>query len=232
MLLLTPTANEGIVMRKQRGSIYLYMAALSAIGWWVLMGDEYSALSEVLKGYQQDSDDNKAEAQLAIALTRVVEKKVRPSLMKKLRPQDVDDTCSEVVLGFWQFRHSVRSDETAKLVNTLVQRRLNDQLRGYYKDAEHLVREQSEEERELLELLPSRGDEPGTEADQDVWELLCLKDMNAADHLVAYMVFLGLEKQVITEVLGLSASTVTRRIKRCREVFAECRPHREAGSGA
>jgi len=185
------------------------------------MADEYAALTEVLQHYQQDGENDLAEANLAIALTRVVEKRVRPSLKKKLMPQDVDDVCSEVVVGFWQFRHSVRPDETEKLVSTLIQRKLNDQLRGYYKDSEHIVRERSSEEQELLTLLPAREAEPGTESDQRVWEVLCLKELSAQDHLVAYMVYLGLEKQVITEVLGLSASTVTRSLKSCREAFAE-----------
>jgi len=204
-------------MRKQRGSIYRYIAALAANGWWVLMADEYAALSQALKGYQQDNDDNKAEAQLAIALIRVVEKKVRPPLTKKLKPQDIDDVCSEVVLGFWQFRQSVRPDEIAKLVNTLVQRKLNDQLRGYYKDAEHVVSERSDEERELLAVLPARDAQPGAGVSQEAWEKLYMLELSALDHLVAYMVYLGAEKQIIAKILAISINTVTNSLKRCRE---------------
>ena len=73
-----------------------------------MLADETATLSEVLRSYQDSRTSDHAEARLAIALTRVVEKRVRPSLARKLRPQDVDDICSEIILGFWKFRHSVR----------------------------------------------------------------------------------------------------------------------------
>lgn len=127
--------------------------------------------------------------------------------------------CSEVILGFWKFRQSVRPDETGKLVNTLVQRKLNDQLRGYYKEAEHLDRELSEDERELTALLPAKNADPAGQETQAVWELLYEKELSAQDHLVAYTVYLGIDKQVIAKMLNMSGSAVTRSLKRCRKAL-------------
>jgi len=181
--------------------------------------DETAALSAVLSEYQQDGANGDAEARLAIALTRVVEKQVRPSLQKKLKPQDVDDVCSEIILGFWQFRHSVRPDECGKLINTLRHRRTTDQVREYYRDGDRRAHEPEADERELLELLPSRSESPDTEASQDVWELLIGLELKSQDRLIAYMVYLGAEKRVIASILKIDPNTVTNGIKRCREVL-------------
>jgi len=179
--------------------------------------DETAALSEVLKAYQQDSADDHAEAQLAIALTRVVEKRIRPPLHKKLRPQDVDDVCSEIILGFWKFRHSVRPGEVGQLISTLQHRRTTDQVRKYYGEEDRRAHEAAVDEYELLALLPARDAEPGTEASQDVWELLSRVDLKAKDRVIAYMVYLGAEKRVIAKVLSVDTDTVTNSLKRCRE---------------
>jgi len=176
--------------------------------------DETAALADVLRDYQQNGASDHAEARLAIALTRVVEKRVRPSLQKKLRPQDVDDVCSEIILGFWKFRHSVRPDEVGQLISTLEQRKRADQLRGYYKDAERQAAEPSAEQRELLELLPARDGDPHRELAEDTWHALSALELSAKDHLVAWLVSEGVEKQVIAEVLGIDATTITRSLKR------------------
>jgi len=183
--------------------------------------DDTAALSEVLREYQQGSSDDHAEARLAIALTRVVEKRVRPSLAKKLRPQDVDDVCSEIILGFWQFHHSVRPDEVGKLIQTLKHRRTTDQLRGYYRDTERRIAEPTGEQRELLDLLPARGGDPDAEAAQDTWDMLSGLELSAKDHLVAWLVAEGVEKQVIAEVLQIDATTITRSLKRCRKALQQ-----------
>jgi DNA-directed RNA polymerase specialized sigma24 family protein len=175
-----------------------------------MMVDETAALSDVLREYQQDSASDHAEARLAIALTRVVEKRVRPSLAKKLRPQDVDDVCSEIILGFWKFRHSVRPEEVGQLISTLEQRKRADQLRGYYKDAERRTAEPSAEPRE--------GD-PGTALAEDTWDVLSGLELNAKDHLVSWLVAEGVEKQVIAEVLGIDATTISRSLKRVRKLL-------------
>lgn len=206
-------------MRQRRGSIHPYIATLVGSE-WRMMVDETAALSEALRAYQQDSADGHAEARLAIALTRVVEKRIRPPLQKKLRPQDVDDVCSEVILGFWRFRHSVRPGEVGQLINTLAQRRRADQLRGYYRDAERLSAEPTDEQRELLELLPARGGDPGSEAAQDSWDVLSALELSAKDHLVVWLIAEGVEKQVIAEVLGIDATTITRSLKRCRKALS------------
>jgi RNA polymerase sigma factor (sigma-70 family) len=184
-----------------------------------MMVDDTAALSDVLREYQQDSSNDHAEARLAIALTRVVEKRVRPSLAKKLRPQDVDDVCSEIILGFWKFRHSVRPDEVGQLISTLEQRKRADQLRGYYKDAERRTAEPSAEQRELLELLPARETDPGTALTEDTWDVLSGLELSARDHLVAWLVAEGVEKQVIAEVLGIDATTISRSLKRARKML-------------
>jgi len=183
------------------------------------MVNETAALSDALMLFQQGESEDHAEACLAIALTRVVEKKVRPSLAKKLHSQDVDDVCSEVILGFWKLRHSVRPDECDKLVNTLVHRRTTDQVREYYRDSERRAHEPAADERELLALLPARDAEPGTEASQDVWELLSTIELKAKDRVIAYMVYLGAEKRVIATVLSIDSDTVTNSLKRCREAL-------------
>jgi DNA-directed RNA polymerase specialized sigma24 family protein len=182
--------------------------------------DETAALAEVLRDYQEHGANDHIEARLAIALTRVVENTVRPSLMKKLRPQDVDDICSEIILGFWQFRLSVRPDEVGKLIQTLKQRRSTDQVRQYYREEDRRAQEPGADERQLLALLPARDGKPGTEAGQDVWERLYDLKLSAQDHLVAYTVYLGIDKQVIGKLLGMSSSAVTRSLKRCREALA------------
>ncbi|MCH7472686.1 hypothetical protein IIA79_07025 [bacterium] len=184
------------------------------------MADELAVLASALERYQLDESDNHAEAMLAVALTGVVEKQVRPSLQKKLRPQDVDDVCSEIILGFWKFRLSVRPGEVEKLVNTLAQRKHADQVRGYYRDAERIAHEPTAEERGLLELLPARSGDPGAGASQEAWELLQDLSLSAQDHLVAYTLFLGAEKLVIAEVLGINIDTVTNSLKRCRQALA------------
>jgi len=181
--------------------------------------DDTAALSEVLKEYQQGSSDDHAEARLAIALTRVVENSVQPSLIKKLRPQDVDDVCSEIILGFWQFRHSVRPDEVGQLINTLKHRRTTDQVREYYREEDRRTYEPAADERELLALLPARDGRPGSEAGQDVWELLSELALSAKDRVIAYMVYLGAEKRVIASVLNVDQDTVTNSVKRCREAL-------------
>jgi len=182
--------------------------------------DETAALSEVLRDYEANGASDHAEARLAIALTRVVETSIRPSLMKKLRPQDVDDICSEIILGFWQFRHSVRPDEVGKLIQTLKHRRTTDQVRAYYREEDRRTPEPGADERELLALLPARDGKPGSEASQDVWELLYDLKLSAQDHLVAYTLYLGIDKQVTGKLLGMSGSAVSRSLKRCREVLA------------
>jgi len=183
--------------------------------------DDTAALSEVLREYQQNSSDDHAEARLAIALTRVVENSVQPSLMKKLRPQDVDDVCSEIILGFWKFRHSVRPDEVGKLIQTLKHRRATDQVREYYREEDRRTYEPADDERDLLSLLPARDVAPGTEASQDVWELLSELELSAKDRVIAYMVYLGAEKRVIAGVLNVDQDTVTNSVKRCREALVD-----------
>lgn len=181
--------------------------------------DETAALSAVLREYQQDGAGDDAEARLAIALTRVVEKQVRPSLQKKLKPQDVDDVCSEIILGFWRFRDSVRPGECGKLINTLKHRRTTDQVREYYREEDRRAHEPAADERELLELLPGREGSPGTEAGQDAWEFLCGLELKAQDRVIAYLVYLGAERRVIAGVLKVDPDTVTNSIKRCREAL-------------
>jgi DNA-directed RNA polymerase specialized sigma24 family protein len=192
--------------------------------------DDTAALSEVLREYQQESSDDHAEARLAIALTRVVENSVQPSLMKKLRPQDVDDVCSEIILGFWQFRHSVRPDEVGKLINTLKHRRVTDQVREYYREDDHHAHEPAAGERELLALLPARDGKPDSEAGQDVWELLSGLALSAKDRVIAYMVYLGAEKRVIASVLNVDQDTVTNSVKRCREALQKKGYIKDAGN--
>jgi len=181
--------------------------------------DDTAALSEVLRGYQENQANDHIEARLAIALTRVVENSVRPSLQKKLRPQDVDDVCSEIILGFWKFRLSVRPNESDKLIQTLKHRRMTDQVRAYYREDERRTHKLAADERELLALLPSHDGKPGSEAEQDVWEWLYSLKLSAKDHLAAFMLYLGIDKQVIGKLLGMSNNAVTRSIKRCREVL-------------
>lgn len=183
--------------------------------------DEITALTRALERYQQESENDHAEAKLAIALTRVVEKRVRPGLQKKLRPQDVDDICSEIIFGFWKFRHSVRPGECGKLINTLRHRRTTDQVREYYREEDRRAHEPAADERALLTLLPARDAEPGAEASQQVWELLHDLGLSAQDHLVAYTLYLGAEKHVIAEVLGINIDTVANSLKRCRQALAE-----------
>jgi len=208
-------------MRQRRGIICLnYYFARLVGSIWLMKVDETAALSEVLREYQEDGTNDHAEARLAIALTRVVENTVRPSLLKKLRSQDVDDVCSEIILSFWQFRHSVRPDEVGKLINTLKHRRSTDQVREYYRENGRTTREPAADERELLALLPAREGKPGTEASQDVWELLYDLKLSAQDHLVAYTLYLGIDKQVIGKLLGMSGSAVSRSLRRCREALA------------
>lgn len=182
--------------------------------------DETAALSQVLRDYQQYGADDHAEARLAIALTRVVEKNIRPSLLKKLRPHDVDDICSEIILSFWQFRHSVRPDEVGKLIQTLKHRRTTDQVREYYREGDRRAHEPAEDERELLALFPALDGKPGAQSGQEVWELLYDLQLSAQDHLVAYSLYLGIDKQVIGKLLGMSGSAVTRSLRRCREALA------------
>jgi DNA-directed RNA polymerase specialized sigma24 family protein len=181
--------------------------------------DDIATLSDVLREYQEDDSRYSTQARLAIALTRVVENNLRPSLSKKLRPQDIDDICSEIILGFWQFRHSVRPDEVVKLINTLKHRRTTDQVREYYREQDRRAYEPVKDERELLAMLPARDGTPDTDASQEVWELLGELELSAQDHLVAYTLYLGIDKQVIGKLLGMSGSAVTRSIKRCREVL-------------
>jgi len=190
--------------------------------------DETAALAGVLRDYQANGANDHIEARLAIALTRVVENSIRPSLQKKLRPHDVDDICSEIILGFWQFRHSVRPAEVGQLIQTLKHRRSTDQVREYYREEDRRTQKPAADERELLALLPARDGKPGSEASQDVWELLYDLKLSAQDHLVAYTLYLGIDKQVIGKVLGMSCSAVTRSLKRCREALAG----RSNGGGA
>jgi len=211
---------------KRRGNIYVYIAILAG-GEWRMKVDETAALSEALKAYQQDNADNHAEARLAIALTRVVEKQVRPKLQQKLRPQDVDDVCSEIILGFWKFRHSVRPDEVGQLIHTLAQRKHADQLRGYYSDAQRRANELSTSECEFLESLPAKGSDPSAEASQMAWDLLQSLNVIAQDRLVAYTLYLGAEKQVIAEVLGIHVNTVTKSLKRCRQAMLKRGLHKK-----
>ena len=77
-------------MRQHRGNI-ISLFSLAILIWAKLMNmvDETASLAEVLREYQEDGDNGHVEARLAIALTRVVESSIRPSLLKKLRPQDV-----------------------------------------------------------------------------------------------------------------------------------------------
>jgi len=209
-------------MRRRRGNICLTICFARLVGGiWLMKVDETAALSEVLREYQQGSTNDHAEARLAIALARVVEKRVRPGLQKKLRPQDVDDICSEIILGFWKFRHSVRPDECGKLINTLRHRRTTDQVREYYREEDRRAHEPVADEHELLALLPARDVEPGAEASQEVWEMLHDLGLSAQDHLVAYTLYLGAEKHVIAEVLGLNIDTVANSLKRCRQALAE-----------
>jgi len=193
--------------------------------------DETAALAEMLRAYQQGSADDHAEAQLAIALTRVVEKRIRPSLSKKLRPQDVDDVCSEIILGFWKFRHSVRPGEVGRLITTLAHRKHADQLRDYYYDAEHQAPALSAGEREVLEALPASGGDPEAETSEDAWELLHHLDLSAQDRLVAYTLSLGAEKQLIAEVLGIDSDTVTKSLKRVRQAMARRGLHEKKKDG-
>jgi DNA-directed RNA polymerase specialized sigma24 family protein len=192
--------------------------------------DDTAALSEVIREYQENGASDHSEARLAIALTRVVENTVQPSLMKKLRPQDVDDVCSEIILGFWNFRHSVRPDEVGKLINTLKHRRMTDQVREYYREDDHRAPEPAADERELLALLPARDGKPGSEASQDVWELLSELELNAKDRVIAYMVYLGAEKRVIAGVLSVDQDTVTNSVKRCREALQKKGYGKDAGN--
>jgi len=193
--------------------------------------DETVALSGVLRDYQENGANDHVEARLAIALTRVVEQSVRPSLQKKLRPQDVDDICSEIILGFWKFRHSVRPDEVRKLINTLKHRRTTDQVREYYRENGRKAPAPADDERELSALLPACDGKPDTEAGQDVWELLSELGLKDKDRVIAYMVYLGTEKRMIASVLNVDPDTVTNSVKRCREALANSGYGKAEGNG-
>lgn len=208
-------------LARRCGSIYPLIAIVALKWWWFTLANDLVALADALGHYQQNGSDNLAEAKLAIALTRVVEKRIRPSLAQKLQSQDIDDVCSEITLGFWKYRHSVRTDETSKFIHTLTERKTADQVRKYYGDAQRQVDPDAADVAGLIKLLRNRAADPGGEASQEVWEQLYSLDLNAQDHLVAYMVYLGTEKQIIAKVLGIGVNTVTNSLKRCREDLAQ-----------
>ena len=59
---------------------------------------------------------------------------------------------------------------------------------------------------ELISTAPSRDAEPGTEASQDVWELLSRVELKAKD-------------RVIAKVLSVDTDTVTSSLMRSREAL-------------
>ena len=181
------------------------------------MRDVMADLSAVLFAYQRESGPQSDDERLGKALNAVLDQRVRPVLAKRLRPDDVDDVVSEVRIAVWRYRYSIRAEEAGRFIHAIAHRKLADALRVYYKEAALSIGNPETEAGELLALLPAAPDNPQDGDDQRVWELLKTVQLTDLDLLVAYLLFLGLPKGEIAQVLGISPNTVTNALKRCRE---------------
>ena len=197
---------------------------------WHHLADEVGQLAAAIYAYQRSDSPASLEPRVAQLIQTVLARRVKPILSRRLRPDDVEDVLSEVTIAVWRYRHSIRTEEVGRFIHAVAHRKLADQLRKYYREADANVGNPEMESGSLIDLLPAR-DHSVSGADQQVWELLRGSGLADQDLLVAYFLYLGVPKGDIASALGISPNTVTNALKRCREALTVSSPARAGGQG-